>query len=128
VSPYDEEGKLRHELRQLRNRNRELVAESRSSAGNLQVAYWQEAKVLLDHAVQEYYASLVSQHAGDKGAKDATATRGDAAVQGQAWSAAFPWLRSAEELGQQELQQARAWFVGRVDAAEAQLKAALAEL
>lgn len=140
VSPYDEERRLRLEVQKLRQRNKELMAENRTNIGNLKSPYWQEAQGLLDHVVQAYYSTLVSQaKTGDSDAR--TKSEGqlpslhhngerpgaEEAAERQAWSAAFPWLRSAQELGQHELQQARTWYVSRVDAVEQKLAAAQAK-
>ena len=58
-SPYfDDDSRVRRELRQLRHRNRELEGELISYSSTLQVAYWQEAQELLNHAIQDYHATL----------------------------------------------------------------------
>ena len=122
VSPYNEEGRLRAELKQLRQRVRELVAESKTP--NMTLPYWQMAKRLMDQVVNEYYANVVmhAQTGSPKSDKpEATArsvmerTAEELASEGQALTTAFPWLRSAQELGMHELEQARDWYVGRVD-------------
>jgi len=112
---------LRQEVRSLKQRIKELGNENGAGNG----AYWQEAKRLLDHVVQEYYANMVGAQANEtpvagRRAPDRQGVRQGAEDQfrneDQAWSAAFKWLRSAQELGQHELQQASDWYIGRVNA------------